>query len=194
MKGDVLLKTASVDVENGNYAMAEELLKRALAKEPAHKFARRQLGYALYAQRKYDAAVEVLREQTRSNPFDDFSYNLMGRIFLEQRKYEEAEAAFRKHIEILPLDKWAHGNLGLMLVEWRKYKEAIPELEQAISLNPDQEDDYQIGRLSNRSRKGLREPRPTGESRRGVRQRHQTFGPTDDLEQRRLLPFAQQSA
>jgi tetratricopeptide (TPR) repeat protein len=145
MKVEELLKTASVAVENGNYTMAEELLKRALAKEPAHKLTRRQLGYALFAQRKYDAAVEVLREQTKSNPFDDFSYNLLGRIFWMQQKYEEAEAAFRKHIEILPLDKWAHGNLGLMLVEWRKYKEAIPEMEQAISLNPDQEDNYQIG-------------------------------------------------
>jgi tetratricopeptide (TPR) repeat protein len=145
MKVEELLKTAGASAENGNYAMAEELLKRALAKEPAHKFARRQLGYALFAQRKYDAAVEVLREQTKSNPFDDFSYNLLGRVFWTQQKYEESEAAFRKHIEILPLDKWARGNLGLMLVEWRKHKEAIPELEQAISLNPDQEDNYQIG-------------------------------------------------
>jgi tetratricopeptide (TPR) repeat protein len=145
MKVEELLKTAGAAVENGNYALAEELLKRALAKEPAHKFARRQLGYALFAQRKYDAAVEVLREITKSNPFDDFSYNLMGQIFLQQQKYEEAERAFRKHIEILPLDRWAHGNLGLLLIEWRKYKEAIPELEQAISLNPDQEDRYQIG-------------------------------------------------
>lgn len=145
MKVEELLKTAGAAAENGNYAMSEELLKRALAKEPAHKFARRQLGYTLFMERKYDAAVEVLREQTKRNPFDDFSYNLLGRVFWTQQKYEESEAAFRKHIEILPLDKWARGNLGLMLVEWRKYKEAIPELEQAISLNPDQEDNYQIG-------------------------------------------------
>src|SRR5262249_47035875 len=111
---------------------------------PKHKSLRRQLGAALYAQRKYDAAVEVLREQTRINSYDDFAYNLLGRVFVEQQKYEEAEAAFRKHIEILPLDRWAHGNLGRMLVESRKYKEAIPELEQAISLNPDQEEIYQI--------------------------------------------------
>jgi len=43
------------------------------------------------------------------------------------------------------LDKWAHGSLGFMYTEWRKYKEAIPELEQAISLNPDEEDSYQVG-------------------------------------------------
>jgi len=145
MKAEDLIKAAAAAADNRNYALSEELLNRALAKEPKHKSARRQLGYALFVQRKYDAAVEVLREQTRINSFDDYSYNLLGRVFWSQQKYEEAEAAFRKHIEILPLDKWAHGNLGLMLVEWRKYKEAVPELEQAISLNPDQEPDYQIG-------------------------------------------------
>jgi tetratricopeptide (TPR) repeat protein len=145
MKVEDLLKAAYAATNSGNHSMAEELLKRVLAKEPEHKFVRRQLGVALFVQRKYDAAVEVLREQTRINPFDDVSYNMLGRIFQTQQKYEEAEAAFRKHIEILPLDKWARGNLGLLLVEWRKYKEAIPELEQAISLNPDEEDDYQIG-------------------------------------------------
>ncbi len=31
-----------------------------------------------------------------------------------------------------------------MLVEWRKYQEAVPELEHALSLNPDQEPGYQI--------------------------------------------------
>src|SRR5215468_2758732 len=143
-KVEELIKAADTAMENRNYALSEELLNRALAKEPKHKSLRRQLGAALYAQRKYDAAVEALREQTRINSYDDFAYNLLGRVFVEQQKYEEAEAAFRKHIEILPLDRWAHGNLGRMLVESRKYKEAIPELEQAISLNPDQEGTYQI--------------------------------------------------
>src|SRR5205823_5841952 len=71
-------------------------------------------------------------------------YNLLGRAFWQLQKYADAESSFRKQIEVTPLDKSAHGNLGLMLVEWRKYKEAIPELEQGISLNPDQESEYQI--------------------------------------------------
>jgi tetratricopeptide (TPR) repeat protein len=69
----------------------------------------------------------------------------LGRVYWRQQKYPEAETALRKQIEVTPLDKWAHGNLGLMMVEWRKYKEAVPELEQAISLNPEQEFEYQIG-------------------------------------------------
>src|SRR5439155_20964672 len=88
--------------------------------------------------------IAILREQTKINPFDDYVNKLLGRVFWMQQKYADAEAAFRKQLEIAPLDKEAHGNLGLMLVEWRKYKEAVPELEQAISVNPDNETAYQI--------------------------------------------------
>ena len=144
MKVEELISAADTAANNENYALSEELLKRALAKEPKHKSARRLLGFALFEQRKYDAAVETLREQTRINPFDDYCYNLLGRVFWTQQKYGEAETAFRKQIEVTPLDKEAQGNLGKMLVEWRKYKEAAPELERAISLNPDEEPQYQI--------------------------------------------------
>jgi tetratricopeptide (TPR) repeat protein len=142
VKVEELIQAAEAAAKNENYAVVEELLKRALEKEPKHKMARRQLAWALFAQRKYDPAIEVLREQTKINPFDDYSYNLLGRVYWQQQKYAEAETAFRKQIEVTPLDRFAYGNLGQMLVEWRKYKEAVPELERAISLNPEDEDLY----------------------------------------------------
>ena len=139
-----LLEAADAALKNNNFEAAEPLLRRVLEKEPKHKSVRRQLGYALYAQRKYDEAVGVLREQATINPFDDYVHNLIGRVFWAQQKYADADAAFRKQLEITPLSKEAHGNLGLMLVQWRKYKEAVPELEQAISLDSDDEAEYQI--------------------------------------------------
>jgi tetratricopeptide (TPR) repeat protein len=144
VKVDDLLEAADAALKNNNFEAAESVLRRVLEKEPKHKSARRQLGYALYAQQKYDEAVGVLREQARINPFDDYVNNLIGRVFWAQQKYADAEAAFRKQMEITPLSKEAHGNLGLMLVEWRKYKEAVPELEQAISLDSDDPTEYQI--------------------------------------------------
>ena len=144
MKVEDLLRTVDAAIKNNKYPLAEEMLNRVLSKEPKHKFARRLLGSVLYEQHKYDAAINILREQTKLNPFDDYAHFLIGRCLWRQQKYDEAEAAFRKHLEITPLDKWGQGDLGLMLVEWRKYKEAIPELERAISLNPDQESEYQI--------------------------------------------------
>lgn len=144
VKTDELMEAADAALKNNNYEAAESLLRRVLEKEPKHKTVRRQLGFALVAQQKYDEAIEVLREQTKINPFDDYVNNLIGRVFWVQQKYADAEAAFRKQLEITPLSKEAHGNLGLMLVEWRKYKEAVPELEQAISLDSDEQTQYQI--------------------------------------------------
>lgn len=142
VKVEELIQAAAAAVNNGNYPLVEELIRRVLAKEPKHKEARRQLGWALFEQRKFDEAIAALREQTIINPFDDYSYNLLGRIYWQQQNYSEAETAFRKQIEITPLDEDSHGNLGQMLVEWRKYKEAVPELEQAISLNPEEEEHH----------------------------------------------------
>ncbi len=139
VKVEELIQAAQAAMKNKNYALTEELLKRVLQKDPKQKEVRRELGYALFAQRKYSAAIDVLREQTKINPFDDYCYTLMGRIFWQQQQYSEAEASFRKQLEVTPLDQFAHANLGEMLVEWRKYKEAVPELESAISLNPEGE-------------------------------------------------------
>ena len=142
VKVEELIQAAQAAAKNQNYPVAEELLKRVLEKEPKEKDVRRQLAWALFAQRKFDPAIAALREQVAINPFDDYSYNLLGRIYWAQQNYVEAETAFRKQIEITPLDESSHSNLGVMLVEWRKYKEAVPELEQAISLNPEGESLY----------------------------------------------------
>jgi len=142
VKVEELIQAAQAAAKSRNYPLVEELLKRVLEKEPKEKDVRRQLAWALFAQRKFDPAIAALREQVAINPFDDYSYNLLGRIYWAQQNYGEAETAFRKQIEITPLDESSHSNLGVMLVEWRKYKEAVPELEQAISLNPEGESLY----------------------------------------------------
>jgi tetratricopeptide (TPR) repeat protein len=142
VKVEELIQAAQAAAKSRNYPLVEELLKRVLEKEPKEKDVRRQLAWALFAQRKFDPAIAALREQVAINPFDDYSYNLLGRVYWAQQNYGEAETAFRKQIEITPLDESSHSNLGVMLVEWRKYKEAVPELEQAISLNPEGETLY----------------------------------------------------
>ena len=140
VKTEDLLQTAESAAKNGNYAMAEQLLKRILKKEPKHKTVRRNLGFTLAEQHKFPEAIEVLSEQIKIDPFDDYSYNALGRIYWQQKDFTRAEQAFRKQLEVTPLDQNAHSNLGEMLVEAKNYKEAIPELERAISLSPEDEE------------------------------------------------------
>jgi tetratricopeptide (TPR) repeat protein len=134
-----LIQAGEAASRNENYAVAEQLFRRVVEKDPKHKTVRRDLGYVLVGQRKFGEAIEVLREQTKINPFEDYAYGLLGRVYWQQQDYANAESAFRKQLEVAPLDQYAHASLGQMLVEWRKYKEAVPELERAISLTPDAE-------------------------------------------------------
>ena len=139
VKVEDLISAGQAAVRNQNYAVAEQLFKRVVEKDPKHKTIRRDLGFALAQQRKFDEAIVVLNEQTKINPFEDYAYRLLGRVYWQQQDYTNAEAAFRKQIEVTPLDQYAHASLGQMLVESRKYKEAVPELERAISLAPEEE-------------------------------------------------------
>ena len=139
VKTEDLLQAAEAANTNHNYAVAEQLLKRIVEKEPKHKTVRRHLGFALAEQEKFSEAIEVLREQVKIDPFEDYAYNLLGNVYWEQEDYTRAEEAYRKQIEVTPLHQQAHSGLAQMLVEAGKYKEAIPELERAISLNPELE-------------------------------------------------------
>jgi Flp pilus assembly protein TadD len=139
VKSEDLIQASQAALRNGNYTVAEQLLRRVVEKEPKHKTVRRNLGFVLVQQRKFDEAISVLRDQTKINPFEDYAYNMLGRVYWYQQDYANAEDSFRKQIEVTPLDQTAHSNLGQMLVDWRKYKEAVPALERALSLSPDQE-------------------------------------------------------
>jgi tetratricopeptide (TPR) repeat protein len=139
VKTEDLIQASQAAVRNGNYPIAEQLLKRVVEKEPKHKTVRRNLSFVLVQQRKYDEAIAVLREQTKINPFEDYAYNMLGRVYWYQQDYANAEESFRKQIEVTPLDQTAHSNLGQMLIDARRYKEAVAELERAISLAPEEE-------------------------------------------------------
>jgi tetratricopeptide (TPR) repeat protein len=139
VKTEDLIQASDAALRNGNFPIAEQLLKRVVEKEPKHKTVRRNLSFVLVQQRKFDEAIAVLRDQTKINPFEDYAYNMLGRVYWYQQDYANAEESFRKQLEVSPLDQTAHSNLGQLYVDWRKYKEAIPALERAISLAPEQE-------------------------------------------------------
>ena len=136
MKADELDESARAAMQNGNFPLAVQMLKRAVEVEPKHKYAWNNLGLAYLAMRQNDDAIAAFQKAVDVNPYDEFAFNNMGRAYWQQRKYEDAATAFHKQLEINPLDKFAHTNLGAMYAEWHKYDEAAPELEKAVSLTP----------------------------------------------------------
>ena len=137
MKADELDESARAAMQNGNFPLAVELLKKAVEVDPKHKYAWNNLGLAYLAMRQDNDAIAAFQKAVDVNPYDEFAFNNMGRAYWQQRKYDEAASAFHKQLEINPLDKFAHGNLGSMYAEWHKYDEAAPELEKAAQLTPE---------------------------------------------------------
>jgi Flp pilus assembly protein TadD len=137
MKADDLNESARTAMQNGNFPLAIQLLKRAVEVEPKNKYAWNNLGLCYLSIRQSTDAVGAFQKALEVNPYDEFAYNNLGRAYWQDRKYDDAANAFHKQLENNPLDKFAHANLGAMYAEWHKYDLAAPELEKAASLTPD---------------------------------------------------------
>jgi tetratricopeptide (TPR) repeat protein len=140
MKAEDLVKSGDTERRNGNYALAIDLLNRAVAADPKSPGVWNDLGLAYYDSRQDELAIAAFQKQIEINPYDQLSYNNLGRVYLKQRKYDEAVKWFRKQIEVVPLDKYAHRNLGITYVDMHQDDEAVPELLQAASLTPNDAD------------------------------------------------------
>jgi tetratricopeptide (TPR) repeat protein len=137
LKPDDLNASGYQALQNGNFALALDLLERTVKADPKHKLAWNNLGLVYFSLGKNEEAIAAYQKQIEINPYDEYAYNNLGRVYARQNKNEDAAKAFQKQLEVNPLDKWAHINLGALYIQWKKYDEAVPELEKAASLTPD---------------------------------------------------------
>ncbi len=137
LKPDDLNASGYQALQNGNFALALDLLERTVKADPKHKLAWNNLGRAYFSLGKNEQAIAAFQKQIEINPYDEYAYNNLGWVYVRQNKNEEAAKAFQKQLEVNPLDKWAHVSLGSLYVQWKKYDQAVPELEKAASLTPD---------------------------------------------------------
>jgi tetratricopeptide (TPR) repeat protein len=64
------------------------------------------------------------------------AYFDLGMCYAQTAKPTEAEAAFRKYLTFQPISSDGHASLGVLLLYEGRGSEAIPELEQAIQMDP----------------------------------------------------------
>jgi tetratricopeptide (TPR) repeat protein len=135
-KADDLFDAAQAAARAENYANAIELLQRALALEPEHKYGWDALAEMYLNSGDFNKAIETYKHQLQVNPYDDLANNGLGGVYTLQHNYDEALKAFQTQIEINPLDKGAHIAIGQIYIVREDYKSAVPELERAVSITP----------------------------------------------------------
>ena len=87
-----------------------------------------------------DRAETELQSILRISPDEYRALNFLGVIRAQQHKEAEAERIFRQVITGKPDFPSGHVNLGLLYVQMNRPDDAVPELQEAMRLDPDRSD------------------------------------------------------
>jgi tetratricopeptide (TPR) repeat protein len=112
-------------------------LKAAVAENPRDEESAQLLGLSFYSAGRFDQAIPLLERVQSRLPAPDFDgAYVLGVCYLKTRQIAKARAAFAQMFSPPADSGAAHLILAQMMVRQRLEDQAVPELEQAISLDP----------------------------------------------------------
>ena len=118
------------------YALANELISRAIAINPGDAAYRSNLGNALRESGQPEAAVEQYRQALALQPGYAETHNNLGNALQALSQFDAAIASYRHAIACHASYPEAYNNLGQALFCLGRFDEAIAAYQQAIALNP----------------------------------------------------------
>ncbi len=104
---------------------AEQLFRKAIAREPEEDYSHFILGYLYYKQRSYDKATAAMERVVQINPGNAKAHHYLGVICLENAKTDKSRAAmlrdkarteFKRVVSIDPKFLDAHFNLAVLYI------------------------------------------------------------------------------
>ena len=135
-----LLTQAETAIEKKDYASAEPLLKRVIAKDPANYLAWFDLGFVNSALGKTDDSIAAYRKSVSAKP-EVFESNLNLGLMLAKTGQPDAEQFLRTATKLKPSAHVEEGHARAWLslakvLEKAKPDEAIEAYHQASTLQP----------------------------------------------------------
>jgi tetratricopeptide (TPR) repeat protein len=130
-----LLGVTAVGAER--YRDAVDLIRRAIATNPAIADAHSHLGDACLALGELDAAASSYRVAIKLNPAHADAHNGLGVVFHRRDLANDAAMSFRRAVDLSPDWAVAHFNLGLALRDAGSVPAAAREFRTAWMLDPD---------------------------------------------------------
>lgn len=119
-----------------------EIVQKLAAAEDAHfalgRSLRDSLGEVEPLLLKGDYAAATTRYEAIVKMLPTFyeAYFDLGMCYSQTGRLQDAEAAFRKYLSFQPVSADGHASLGVLLLEENRGMDAIPELKEAIQIDP----------------------------------------------------------
>ena len=115
----------------------ETLNRHIIALNPQARNAHRNLGNALYKQRRYEEALDAYRIAAAQRPNYAKVHSNLGMVLNKLGHFAEAETHLRRAIVLDPRAKHRHSYLGEALYGQGRYAEAVDACRVAIEQHPD---------------------------------------------------------
>ena len=127
----------SIEAQLKNHDIAEDLLKKALAKEKNNQHFLLNYANLLYEKRQFHEAVTLYQKAIRQRPSDPICFANLAACYNEQGQPLLGLRVSDQAIQLKPdyAEAWCHR--GLALHDLRRYEEAIDSHERALELKPD---------------------------------------------------------
>jgi tetratricopeptide (TPR) repeat protein len=117
-----------------NYPRAEELLRRAAARQPSAAESHVYLAHLLSNLGRHDEALVEIRQARSLDPNLPIARSLEGQFLVMARRYDEALAQLDSTVAIAPRFLQGHVMRAYPLIALRRYDEAIRSCDIAIEL------------------------------------------------------------
>jgi tetratricopeptide (TPR) repeat protein len=144
-------------LDRGDYARAEESLRKAVELSPGLVDAHFSLGDALAARSKDAEAAACYRKVTELEPTYGPAYASLGACLKRQGQRRDAVTAFQTAVCYAPLQANLRRELGELLCQERRAAEGVQQLRHAVRLDPG---DHKAAELLEQALKQEREARP----------------------------------
>jgi len=134
---DEIFRKGSQALQWRNFARAQKLFEKVIAKDPKHEQAHLNLGLALGAQNKFSEALAEFRKEEEAEPNDSRAYTAAASMASMSGHKDEAMEEWRKLLKVNPENHDAAMNLSQLLSQDGKNMEAAGVLEGAVKAAPD---------------------------------------------------------
>jgi tetratricopeptide (TPR) repeat protein len=130
------LGAANCLAQQGQFAAAEEALRKVTRRFPALASGWYNLANAVNDQGRHDEAVMLYRRALDRDPKFAEAYNNLGRALHAQHRFDEAAQAYRRSVELKPDYAIGYCNLASVLIDSGQPVEAEAVSREALARQP----------------------------------------------------------
>ncbi|MCB9232901.1 MAG: tetratricopeptide repeat protein [Bacteroidia bacterium] len=123
-------------MDEGKFAESIQLLKEAHKLDPSTVLYPYEIGYALYAQKKYKECAKQLEGLLKYKDVHGRVYQLLGNCYDNLGKSEKAIETYNKGLELFPNEGILYLESGIMQMGKKEFNKALNYFEAGIQADP----------------------------------------------------------